>query len=265
MKNLIKLNVGGQIFETRRDTLAKMPMLQKLVDFPGTIQPAFVDRDPEIFRIILGLARGWPLSLLDKLPAFQRQAVQVDADYFQMDIVDLLGNFTFHLRQSNDTALITNAGTAYTTGSLHIPNCVLGSTQIPRVGRSCWEVTIIEKEAFCWDYVGVAQPTVDCDQNLNGPGAWSWTSDSRTSWICCEGDYGLKDLLPAFTTGMVIGIDVDMDRGSLSFWSDGRFIAQVDVNLRGYDLFPAFSVEGTTIMQVRSGLPPFELAGPRHR
>jgi len=75
--------------------------------------------------------------------------------------------------------------------------------------------------------------------------------------------------LPPFKNGMVVGVDVDMDKGTLSFWVDGKNTGIMRemkgaVNLKGKKLVPAVSVYGRTtgavneftIMEIRSGLEP---------
>jgi len=66
----------------------------------------------------------------------------------------------------------------------------------------------------------------------------------------------------------VIGIDVDMNDGSLAFWGNGKFLGVVKdnegkpVNLKGKKVVPAMSVFGrdignfkeNTIMEIRTGL-----------
>lgn len=81
---------------------------------------------------------------------------------------------------------------------------------------------------------------------------------------------GSPGLFPTFKTGMVIGVDVDMDKGTLSFWADGKFLGPVrdetsrPLNIKGKKLVPAMSVFGRTTgrhneyttMEVRTGLMP---------
>jgi hypothetical protein len=75
--------------------------------------------------------------------------------------------------------------------------------------------------------------------------------------------------LPPFKTGTVVGVDVDMDKGTLAFWVDGKYTGVMRemkgaVNLKGKKLVPAVSVYGRTtgavneftIMEIRSGLEP---------
>jgi len=76
--------------------------------------------------------------------------------------------------------------------------------------------------------------------------------------------------VPAFEKGMVVGVDVDMDQGTLGFWADGKYLGNVrdmtgkPVNLKGKKVVPALSVFGTSTgghtyyseMEVMSGLEP---------
>lgn len=73
---------------------------------------------------------------------------------------------------------------------------------------------------------------------------------------------------PAFDQGMVVGVDVDMDQGTLGFWADGKYLGIVrdmagkPVNLKGKKVVPAISLYGatsgghsySTVMEVKSGL-----------
>jgi len=75
---------------------------------------------------------------------------------------------------------------------------------------------------------------------------------------------------PPFEKGTTVGVDVDMDDGSLAFWADGNFLGVVrdregkQLNLKGQKLVPALSVFGrrtgveseNSVMEVRSGLDP---------
>eukprot|EP00930_Biecheleria_cincta_P052177 TRINITY_DN37426_c0_g1_i1.p1 TRINITY_DN37426_c0_g1~~TRINITY_DN37426_c0_g1_i1.p1 ORF type:complete len:330 (+),score=52.47 TRINITY_DN37426_c0_g1_i1:136-1125(+) len=75
---------------------------------------------------------------------------------------------------------------------------------------------------------------------------------------------------PPFDKGTTVGVDVDMDDGSLAFWADGNFLGVVrdlegkPIDLKGKKLVPALSVFGrrtgveseNSVMEVRSGLAP---------
>lgn len=84
-------------------------------------------------------------------------------------------------------------------------------------------------------------------------------SNKEETWFFIDGSSKHKDVLPTFKTGMVIGVDVGLNRGSLSFWADGSFQLTVPVRLKGKSLFPALSVYHMTVMQVRSGMAPPDL------
>jgi len=80
----------------------------------------------------------------------------------------------------------------------------------------------------------------------------------------------IQDYHPTFTDGMVIGVDVDMNDGSLGFWADGKFLGLVKdtygkpVDLKGKKIVPALTIYGrntgmvkqSTVMEVRTGLEP---------
>jgi len=90
-----------------------------------------------------------------------------------------------------------------------------------------------------------------------------WTGDAAHLGIHME-DF------PPFEQGVVVGVDVDMDEGSVGFWADGKFLGKMKeaagnlVDVKGKKLVPALSVFGRTtggvneysVMEVRSGLEP---------
>mmetsp|Transcript_4151 Transcript_4151/g.9710 ORF Transcript_4151/g.9710 Transcript_4151/m.9710 type:complete len:311 (-) Transcript_4151:151-1083(-) len=202
-------------------------------------------------------------------------------------------------------------------------NTVLGDTELPKSGRSYWEVKIVNKPTDAWEYIGVAEP--DADVSLPLPrskkgGGWSWGGTLTESMVymqvpwpkdfaktnnaaaaarmreySAKNQYGEKqieaeltlrekalgstdkanvgldpDRFPPFRSGMVIGVDVDMDQGSLSFWANGDFLGPVrdatgkPLDLKGKKIVPAVSVYGRTTgavnqfteMEVRTGLTP---------
>lgn len=265
----IKLNVGGKILETRRDTLRLMPMLDRMMDFPteqDPSEPVFLDRDPVNFEILLNIARGWPTTLVENLPVFQQKTLRVDADYLGMGLFPPPKKFHFRLAQSNPYAMITNHGTTYTIGNVGVDNTVFGDQAVPQTGRTYWEVTIVKKGQST-DCIGLALQSLDPRKILDSDGGWSWrtNADHESIFSINSEDIIAEDRLPTFASGMCIGVDVDMNRGSLSFWVNSEFIAVVATNLGGKVLFPAFSVYGGTIMQVRSGMQPPDLVGSAPR
>jgi len=83
---------------------------------------------------------------------------------------------------------------------------------------------------------------------------------------------GLMTDVPPFLKGTVVGVDVDMDAGTLGFWANGKFVglardsAGKPVNIKGKKLFPAVSVYGRhtggsnefSTFEVKTGLAPPE-------
>lgn len=73
---------------------------------------------------------------------------------------------------------------------------------------------------------------------------------------------------PAFDRGMVVGVDVDMDQGTLAYWADGKYLGVVrdltgkPVDLKGKKVVPAISLFGINTgghnyyseFEVKSGL-----------
>jgi len=73
-----------------------------------------------------------------------------------------------------------------------------------------------------------------------------------------------------FKPGTVVGVDADMDKGTLGFWADGKYVGLVrdltgrPVNIKGKKLVPAMSIFGRdmgvhkefTKVEVRTGLEP---------
>jgi len=79
----------------------------------------------------------------------------------------------------------------------------------------------------------------------------------------------LQEYFPTFESGLVVGVEVNMDDGSMAFWADGKYLGKVKdtdgkpVNLKGKKVVPAVSIYGRkggmpqhTIMELRTGLEP---------
>eukprot|EP00933_Yihiella_yeosuensis_P020662 TRINITY_DN16517_c0_g1_i1.p1 TRINITY_DN16517_c0_g1~~TRINITY_DN16517_c0_g1_i1.p1 ORF type:complete len:333 (-),score=53.54 TRINITY_DN16517_c0_g1_i1:187-1185(-) len=81
-------------------------------------------------------------------------------------------------------------------------------------------------------------------------------------------------IYPTFEKGLVVGIDVDMDDGSVALWANGEYLGLMKdtegkkLNLKGKKVFPAVSIFGrhrgvvseSSVMEIRTGLEP---PGPR--
>lgn len=84
MTDIIKLNVGGQLFTTRRSTISKYPesVLAKAVAAPAEkLEGAiFFDRDPEVFKYILAFYRTGKL-VVPKL-GIPEELVEAELDFW---------------------------------------------------------------------------------------------------------------------------------------------------------------------------------------
>jgi len=218
----------------------------------------FLDVNPRNFEILLDIARGRPRTPLQYLSPFDREALRLDADYLQMDLFQKEPLYTFRLAQSNTSAMITNDGTVYTVGVVGTNNTVLGDTPVPSSGRHYWEAHVVDRPDDHPIRVGVAEATCGPDNVLGfDDHGWAWRANSGSSYTMHNDRCSQQDVFPkARGQGQVIGVDLDMDRGTFSFWDGGRFIGAVSTGLKGRQLFPAFSVYSTTVIRVISGMVP---------
>ncbi|CAK8992772.1 unnamed protein product [Durusdinium trenchii] len=96
-----------------------------------------------------------------------------------------------------------------------------------------------------------------------------WYRNIKDLWTGPSTHIGMfADQWPTFEKGTVVGIDVDMDDGSLAFWGNGKYLGIVKdnegkpINLKGKKVVPAMSVFGrntgkykeNTVMEIRTGL-----------
>jgi len=88
VRRCVKLNVGGEIFNTLRTTLQKSSFLTSLLgsalDENGMI---FIDRDPQLFRHVLSGLRTGKIFLDSEVP---EQAVRGEVDYFQLEGISFI-------------------------------------------------------------------------------------------------------------------------------------------------------------------------------
>lgn len=88
--NIIELNVGGRKFTTTRDTLCKDADSMLAAMFSGDFMPAhqdskgrvFLDRNGDMFAVILSYLRGEPLQVPDGV--VQQRALVAEAHFFQV-------------------------------------------------------------------------------------------------------------------------------------------------------------------------------------
>lgn len=202
-------------------------------------------------------------------------------------------------------------------------NTIIGDKELPKSGRSYWEVKFLSRPNLVWEYIGIAEektdPTLPLSQNKKGEGVfygatWSdhmaysmaeltkadieWSKqtvkDSWESTYAKTKKYEEKDFMemvergPALTSpgksimgvqqwnykgwrkGTTVGVDVDMDKGSLAFWLDGEYLGPVKdaggrvIDIKGKKYFPAMSLYGRNSgmnqyfskVEVRTGLEP---------
>ena len=87
---VITLNVGGVMYTTSRSTLAKYPDSMLGAMFGGQFVPTcfdtqgnyFIDRDGEMFRVVLNFLRSGRLSLSQGFKDFD--LLEAEADFFQI-------------------------------------------------------------------------------------------------------------------------------------------------------------------------------------
>ena len=87
LPSCIKINVGGEIFQTLRTTLQKSGLLASLLEskIPNTLDEnglIFIDRDPQLFRHVLSGLRTGKIFLEEEFP---EQAVRCEVDYFLLE------------------------------------------------------------------------------------------------------------------------------------------------------------------------------------
>lgn len=168
--DVIELNVGGQVYYTRRTTLTSMPnsLLGKMFskkDISGDLARDtrgrfFIDRDGFLFRYVLDYLRDKHVVLPDHFP--ERGRLKREAEYFQLpDLVKLLTPDDFKrpytddylpsdlddISQGSDQRLYSSSHRRY--GFLTVTACVSDtncSTRAPKL-FVCGKVSLA-KEVF---------------------------------------------------------------------------------------------------------------------
>ncbi|GAA0149216.1 scaffold/adaptor protein [Lithospermum erythrorhizon] len=82
--NMVTIDVGGQLFQTTKQTLASAgskSLFAKIANFDETIP--FIDRDPELFSVMLSLLRTSNLS--SKAKAFDIQDLIFESKYYGIE------------------------------------------------------------------------------------------------------------------------------------------------------------------------------------
>ncbi|KAH7713852.1 BTB/POZ domain-containing protein KCTD17 [Aphelenchoides avenae] len=86
----VRLNVGGRIFVTTKQTLSRSPFLARLFEADdrmpdamiGSFPPHFIDRDPDRFTKVLNYLRDGTL-IADK--TCNLEELRVEADFYGLD------------------------------------------------------------------------------------------------------------------------------------------------------------------------------------
>ncbi|KAJ6712492.1 BTB/POZ DOMAIN-CONTAINING PROTEIN [Salix purpurea] len=128
--NIVTINVGGQIFQTTDQTLTlagPKSLFSQLSEF-SPLGPHFIDRDPDLFSILLSLLRTG--NLPSKAKSYDLQDLIEESKFYRIEslLVDSLSNPSqfdpFNLQKtltlplnSRDTA---SAITATPHGALHV-------------------------------------------------------------------------------------------------------------------------------------------------
>lgn len=109
------------------------------------------------------------------------------------------------------------------------------ATQGKSSGKWYWEVTIGSPG---FGYVGVAASTETLNDRFIGFGAngWAYRSDANSINNSTATAYGAT-----YTTGDVIGVALDMDAGTITFYKNGSSQGQAFSGLSG-TLYPANSI-----------------------
>lgn len=80
----ITLNVGGVLFQTTRQTLQRYGpnYFEKLLLAPKVDTTPFIDRNPDSFKVILDILRGYPI--FEQVPSNLRVWVESDFEFYQL-------------------------------------------------------------------------------------------------------------------------------------------------------------------------------------
>lgn len=173
-----------------------------------------------------------------------------------------IGNsfYDFKLQRHADAphAKVLADGRQFTVGNSAQQAIVLGYPAIPRRGRSYWEVKLVHASGN-YVAIGIAEGDADRSGEVGDLLSWGLRGCGSVSYIQDNGGPTRDvNMYPKLRSQETIGIDVDMDLGSLSFWVQGKLVGTPITGLRGKTLFPALSVCSTDILEIRTQLPPPE-------
>jgi len=264
----VKLNVGGEIREVGRATADKLSWLaDKLqLDCPAD-QPVFIDANPQVFDLLLEVARVGSFKFLAEIGHPLKELVHTYSKRFGIEITSGHG-FDFRLTARhpansaiiNQYSYISNSNSQCTTGVRHQWNTVFGDTQIPKARPTYWEVEVLSLGFDGLDFmVGVVDTSFKNANSFLDSSKLGWGIYHRNGGRCSlRGDSSdLEDISGRFPIykGMRLGTLVDVDRGSLMFFLDGYFKLSHPMSIKDRVLFPALSILGATELAIRTNLP----------
>ncbi|EFC36754.1 K+ channel tetramerization domain-containing protein [Naegleria gruberi] len=225
-KSTIKLDVGGKIFKTSRETLLSKKdtffyaMISSGKWLPDEDGSYFIDRNPKLFHYVLDFMRYGKvdLSALDKS---KRDLLREEADYYLIsemfsdesadqerngiaDTFDmnLKGPYT-DLSDNNKTA------TASQTGN----TCALGSDGISS-GKRTWKLRMNHFASTShWIMVGVAsKPLTDYQNSFEQPNNFGISSRNQKFTDCSSSSTTASN---DWAVGHIIQVDLDCSKNTL--------------------------------------------------
>jgi len=245
--SVVKLNVGGKVFATSLATLTKYPNSYFGVMFSErwNTKPAedgcyFIDKNPNVFHIILDYLRGEELDL-EITPTEKKHLIR-DAQFYQLEeLAEMLegtAEFVFtkspngDLSNNNKTFTKNRGGTGWNCNTLGSRGCLSGIHQ--------WLVTL---ENNCTNLmIGVAPAST----NQSGT---NYTTCGFYFYACNGTLYSQDNIrgkayynLPCHVQSTKITVKLDMNAKTLTFAVNGNWLPVAFTNLPSTTLFPSFDV-----------------------
>jgi len=257
-EDIIDINVGGKHFTTSRSTLCsiKGSLLEAMFSGRWDIQKDkkgryFIDRDPTYFEKILNYLREQrDFDIEDG----ELSALKAEVNYYGLydvffpssEVVNFeLNNWSLELDTNNcgpDLLFSNNNQTVVKTKNDGVWSMVMTKQPIPSSGKIYWEVTTTH------NYV-----TFGITSSLLKDGTKSWGVDEnsygynpRCQYKVHAGfsnTYGLQLLDRSVYT---IGVLVDMDSGTLTFYQNGHNLGKAFEKLQSKNFHPFVSVPAIT-------------------
>ena len=157
--------------------------------------------------------------------------------------------FTFDRANSGPNIFVSTDGLSASFGSNENWSTVMGSTPFIS-GRNCWEIRV-DKSQTAYLFIGVATKHADTATFLGGDDfGWGYIGDRALYHKRSK----VKVFGERFGQGDVIGVCLDLDKGTLSFSRNGEEMGVAFDGLTG-ELFPAvaFYNQGQRVSLVRGG------------